>query len=181
MRYGQLWRWTLAALLGWAGAGQADTFIWVPFVRVGVGQPAGPAGGVRVQAPFVDVQVPGSPPAPVAVPAPPPGPVLPAPAAPQVPPPPPPPVPAPAPPVAPALVRPLTHQEFARSFQPTPGTHNVVLLHPRTGAPVNVSFTLPAGTPRVRVRPRELEFDYGRTQVEIRFLFDGRVRVLTNG
>jgi hypothetical protein len=46
----------------------------------------------------------------------------------------------------------------------------VQLIHPLTGCPVDVCFTLPPGSPhRVRVQRRELEFDYGRQEVEIRF------------
>lgn len=81
----------------------------------------------------------------------------------------------------PALVRPPTHAEFARQFQPAPGRYEVVLLHPCTNCPVQVCFTLPPGCPkRVRVERRELEFDYGRCEVEIRFYRNGTARVEYN-
>jgi hypothetical protein len=73
--------------------------------------------------------------------------------------------------------RPMTHQEFAALFKPAPGTYEVVLLHPGSKCPVTVCFTLPAGCPEVRVHRRELIFDYGRYEVEIRFQIGGRVRV----
>ncbi|MCZ2340842.1 MAG: hypothetical protein LC104_03495 [Bacteroidales bacterium] len=72
---------------------------------------------------------------------------------------------------------PMTHQQFAAIFQPIPGTHKVVLLHPKTGQPVEVCFTLPPGCPKVNVGRRYLEFDYGRVEVEIRFGCCGRVKV----
>jgi hypothetical protein len=72
----------------------------------------------------------------------------------------------------------MTLDEFAAAFQPVPGIHEVTLVHPRTGQPVTVQFTLPPGVPRkVRVSRRDLEFDYGRHEVDIRFLLRGRVRV----
>jgi hypothetical protein len=86
-----------------------------------------------------------------------------------------------APPVVPAVpgeaVRPLTLREFAAVFQPAPGNHEVLLVHPLTQAPVPVRFTLPPGAPKVRVHRRELEFDYGKREVEVRFLRGGRVKV----
>jgi hypothetical protein len=82
--------------------------------------------------------------------------------------PPPVPIPEPVPTVA----------EFAGAFQPRAGTHEVVLLHPLTGCPVKVCFTLPPGCPRkVIVRPRAMVFEYARCDVTIRFVRDGSVRV----
>jgi len=81
-------------------------------------------------------------------------------------------------PVDPA--RPLTVKEFACSFQPTCGTHNVVVLHPFTRCPVNVCFTLPSGCARVKVKKcvrERIVFDFGRKEVEIVFLRKGGVRV----
>jgi hypothetical protein len=96
-------------------------------------------------------------------------------------------VPSPVPPVAPtpgqvfvpAPVVPvvMTHQDFARVFKPAPGRYEVTLLHPGSKNPVRVCFTLPDGDPQVRVHRRELVFDYGRHEVEIRFALGGRVRV----
>jgi hypothetical protein len=75
-------------------------------------------------------------------------------------------------------LRAMTVEEFAAGFQPVPGTHEVTLVHPRSGQPVTVQFTLPPGVPRkVRVSRRDLEFDYGRQGVDLRFLLRGRVRV----
>ncbi len=154
---------SLAALAGLATAGHAQLFVRAPFVNVRVGRP-----GVVVNAPFVNVEVQrGSavmlppPPPPVLVPTPtelPPPRILP-------------------PPVAPVAVRALTVDEFAAAFQPVAGTHEVLLVHPVTGCPVKVCFTLPEGCPRVRVHRRELEFDYGRREVEIHFRLGGRVAV----
>lgn len=71
----------------------------------------------------------------------------------------------------------MTVEEFARCFRPTPGTHHVCLIHPVTCRPVEVCFTLPPGCPKVRVRHREVEFDYGRHEVEIEFRRNGTVHV----
>jgi hypothetical protein len=73
----------------------------------------------------------------------------------------------------------MTHREFADTFKPAPGTYDVVLLHPVTNKPVQVTFTLPPGVVyNVRTFPRQINFDYGhRRDVTIRFLADGRVRV----
>ena len=71
----------------------------------------------------------------------------------------------------------MTVEEFARCFKPTPGTHHVCIIHPVTCRPVEVCFTLPHGCPQVRVSRREIEFDYGRREVEIQFLRNGRVDV----
>ncbi len=88
---------------------------------------------------------------------------------------------APAPPIVPVEppTRPMTVAEFARCFQPTPGHHSVWLIHPVTCRPVQVCFTLPAGCgcPKVRVHRREVEFDYGRREVEIHFRHNGTVTV----
>jgi hypothetical protein len=86
--------------------------------------------------------------------------------------------PAPAPVVvmpAPAVV--MTHEQFARAFKPLPGRYEVTLLHPGSKCPVTVCFTLPDGCPRVEVRRREIVFDYGRHEVEIRFALFGKVKV----
>ncbi|MCC6419299.1 MAG: hypothetical protein IT429_13780 [Gemmataceae bacterium] len=82
---------------------------------------------------------------------------------------------APAPVVAAPAI--MTHEEFARVFRPLPGRYEVTLIHPGSRRPVPVCFTLPDGCPRVRVHRRELVFDYGRHEVEIRFQLGGRVRV----
>jgi len=85
-------------------------------------------------------------------------------------------VPVPPPPT---VVRPIRHEDFAATFQPAPGTYEVVFLHPGSRCPVKVCFTLPEGCPRqVRVSRRSLEFDYGRECVRIRFQIGGKVKVL---
>jgi hypothetical protein len=151
---------------------QADVFVRVPFVRVYVGQP-----GVNVRVPFLGINVNNGPPvlvAPLPVP-PPPVPAVPAPQnVPQMPPLPPEPAPVVVPPPPTAAVvapRPQTLNEFASSFRPAAGSYEVVLINPITNHPVKVNFTLPEGSPKVRVFPRRLEFDYGsrRNSIEIRF------------
>jgi hypothetical protein len=156
------------AALAWLATGglvRADLVICTPWARVQVGQ-----AGVSVQAPFVNVNVPRVAPVPAA-----PGPALPLP-------------PAPATPAAiPGKLLPLptltgssvpTPAEFASALVPHQGRHEAVVLHPATGRPVAVSFTLPPGQPRqVRVRRWRVVFDYGRRDVAIVFLRNGGVRV----
>jgi hypothetical protein len=85
--------------------------------------------------------------------------------------------------VAPAVaplpgVRPLTLGEFTASFRPRAGTYEVILVHPHTGYPVVVRFTLPPGCPKkFRVHKHDLEFDYGKPKVKIHFGGDGLVKV----
>jgi hypothetical protein len=149
----------LAAALVWTSASSADFSFRLPFVSVEVGS------GVRVQAPFVNVQVPPA----LAIPAVPANPptVVPLPAQPEG-------LPVPAP----AVIRPMTLQEFAACFRPMPGRHEVLLLNPKTGCPTRVCFTLPCGCPcKVRVSKRQVEFDYGHERVAIVFGLCGRVRV----
>jgi hypothetical protein len=93
----------------------------------------------------------------------------------------PPPVPEPdvlpVPGVVPAAAVP-TLAQFAAAFKPLPGRYEVTLLHPATGQPVTVNFTLPPGAPRkVRVHRYRLAFDYGRHDVVLVFRRDGSVRV----
>jgi hypothetical protein len=168
----------LAALAGLAASARAEVIVNVPFVHVRVG-----GGGVFVRAPFVTVETPRIVVAPASGPT-----VLPPV---EVAPPPqkigdPIPVPLPKPgqtdfsvPVPLPAPRVMTHREFADTFKPVPGTYDVVLLHPVTHKPVQVTFTLPPGTARaVRTFPRQINFDYGsRRDVTIRFMGDGRVRV----
>jgi hypothetical protein len=183
--------WVLCGLLLAAGAGQAgEVVLKTPFSFVRIAGKDRPAPGLVVQTPYFQVNktrlpvvIPVSQPTvlpqgePVVVPPgqpvevlPPPrrsgvGPVDPAPIV--------------VPPTFP--VRPPTHAEFASSFRPLPGSYEVVLLHPFTGAPVKACFNLPPGQPKkVRVERDELEFDYGRYEVEIRFNRDGRVSVEYN-
>ena len=105
--------------------------------------------------------------------------VQPAPSVPVVPDAPLPPQVVPAPPPAIVPVRPLTVNEFAASFQPLPGRYEVLLIHPKTGCPVKVCFTLKPGCIRkVRATSHKIEFVYaGKCDVVIRFLHGGKVWV----
>jgi hypothetical protein len=91
----------------------------------------------------------------------------------------PPPQVVPAPPPAVLPVRPLTVNEFAASFRPLPGRYEVLLIHPKTGCPVKVCFTLKPGCIRkVRATSHKIEFVYaGKCDVVIRFLHGGKVWV----
>lgn len=86
-------------------------------------------------------------------------------------------IPVPAAPAPAAPQRALTLQEFAAIFQPAPGKYAVLLIHPGTNCAVPVCFTLPPGCPKVRVFKREIEFDYGKHQVEIRARIGGKITV----
>jgi hypothetical protein len=92
--------------------------------------------------------------------------------------PPPQPIPPPPPPAV-VPVHPLTVNEFAASFKPLPGKYEVLLIHPKTGCPVNVCFTLPPGCIRkVRANGHKIEFVYKcQRDVVIRFLHGGKVWV----
>jgi hypothetical protein len=159
----------LTTLLGVTAAAHAGVFVRAPFVRVYVGD--GP-GSVVVSPPFIR---------PIIVDRPAPPPVI---------------IgrPVDVPPVTtqervivqeqrPASIvvavnRAPTLDEFAKTFKPAAGKYEVVIQHPVTCEPVTVCFTLPEGCPKkVRVNPRQIDFDYGKTDVTIRFVRDGRVRV----
>ncbi|MDY3561452.1 hypothetical protein R5W23_002730 [Gemmata sp. JC673] len=79
-------------------------------------------------------------------------------------------------PVAPAA---LTLGEFSRYFTPTPGKHDVWVVHPVTRQPVKVCFTLPPGKLRdFEVDKRSIRFEFvGGREVEIEFRNNGTVRV----
>ncbi len=167
----------LAGLLTLNTMADAQVFVKAPFVRVWTGGPDGP---VFVKAPLVTVDVPGANPGTSLVPVYTP-PVVVTPLPPPTPPPvvvtPVPVVPSPTPVVVvPKAV--LNHYEFARAFVPTPGPHTVKLIHPGSGAVVEVSFTLPAGAPKVEAFPRAVVFYYGATEVEIFFGLKGKVKVI---
>ena len=89
------------------------------------------------------------------------------------------PPPAIVPPPIVVPLRPLTVNEFVASFRPLPGRYEVLLVHPKTGCPVKVCFTLPPGCPRkVRVNGHKIVFDYKcQHDVVIRFLHGGGVWV----
>jgi hypothetical protein len=74
-----------------------------------------------------------------------------------------------------------THREFAASFRPEPGNYQVTLMHPYTHCPVKVCFSLPpACLKKMHVDRNELEFDYGKVEVELNFKRSGRVEVEYN-
>ena len=162
---------SLASLLGLAAPAFAEVTVIAPFVRVDAGR-----SGVVVRTPWITVDTRS-----LCLPAmtkvarrparadvPPPLPKEPEPV----------PVPRSGDPTPAVRVKPMTLAEFATSFEPKPGTYEVELLHPGSGQAVKVAFTLPDGTPRkVRVKRREIDFDYGKQTVSIRFLIGGRVRV----
>lgn len=154
-------RWLLASALiplTVAGGGRADVIISVPFVTIRVSGPGRAVRPVSEAPPALE---------------PPPGVLL------EIGPP----VPqvgqaAPTP--VPSTGRPPTLQEFAFSFRPCAGIHQVVFQHPFTGAPVAVTLALPPGVPAVKIKRglrQRLQFQYGRKQIEIVFLRNGRVRV----
>jgi hypothetical protein len=74
-------------------------------------------------------------------------------------------------------VAPIPPRDFAKIIKPVPGRYEVLFQHPVNKQPVNVSFELPPGTPRVSYCLNSLVFDYGRHEVEIRFKLGGKVVV----
>lgn len=76
-------------------------------------------------------------------------------------------------------LRPMTVSEFASTFKPLPGKYEVMLIHPKTGCPVKVCFTLPPGCIcKVRATGHKIVFDYKcQRNVVIRFLCCGKVWV----
>jgi hypothetical protein len=165
---------TLTSLLLCTATVNAQVYVRAPLVRV---QTYGP-DGVYVKAPLVRIDSPPTYPGyylvpayvPVTPPSPPPEPVY------VLPPKPEPVVVAPPPP---AVVHKgvISHYEFARTFTPTAGRHDVMFVHPVTNAVVEVSFTLPPGNPQVRALPRTLLFDYGTSEVAIHFGALGKAKV----
>ena len=130
-----------------------------PFVRVVVGP------GVYVRAPFVSYSNMWTPPVVVE----PPSQAVESLPAPRV---------LPEKPAPPAKVgKAMSLNEFAKSFQPRGGMHDVLLINPLTQAATPVRFSLPEGTPRrVIVDPQGVEFGYGlRHFVRIHFNADGVV------
>lgn len=83
-------------------------------------------------------------------------------------------------PAAPKPTRPITLSEFAANFKPEAGTYEVLFVHPTRGYAASVTFTLPPGSPVIRVHKRELEFDYGKHEVRIRFRIGGKIAVIAN-
>lgn len=90
--------------------------------------------------------------------------------------------PRPAPEPAPATLlsdtdSPIALDAFCRTFHPARGFYEIVFIHPDTGGPVVAHFSLPDGTPRLRKFRRQVAFDYGDSEVRIRFVPRGDVRV----
>jgi hypothetical protein len=160
---------TLASILGWTGSSEAQVFVRAPFVRVFAGGPGGP--GVGVRAPFVNLWFPNInyPPSVMYVP---PSQRLVAPPADVIPP-----NAELSPQPRPAQASPMTLDQFAKSFQPRPGIHQVTIINPLNKTPTSVSFTLPEGSPRrVVVRRDQIVFNYGRLRfVRIDFDQDGAI------
>lgn len=157
---------SLTALVAWTSSSQAQIVsIRTPVVSVRVGPPTIPGVVVVVPGqPVVPVQVVQEPLPPPTRIGPPPRVMPPADF-----------VPAPTPQVV--VLRAMTHYEFAACFKPTPGCHEALLIHPGSGCPMLIRFTLPPGCPRVCVSRRELTFDYGCREIEIRFKLFGKVAV----
>jgi len=88
----------------------------------------------------------------------------------------------PAPVVTKAVAKqrqPISLRDFALTFKPGPGpgTYDVVFIHPISHHPVEVTFNLPAGTPRIAYDSRGIVFDYAVQAVVIRFLPGDKVTV----
>jgi hypothetical protein len=82
-------------------------------------------------------------------------------------------------PVVPVAPQALTLGEFSRFFTPTPGKHDVWVVHPSTRQPVKVCFTLPPGKLRefdVTRHAIRFEFSHGH-EVDIVFHHNGTVNV----
>jgi hypothetical protein len=91
----------------------------------------------------------------------------------------PPPPPSPLPPVAAPSTPALCVSDFVASFRPLPGKYEVTLIHPKTGCPVPVCFTLPGcSCPcHVTCTKHALRFDYGKNLVVLRFRHNGTITV----
>jgi hypothetical protein len=70
-----------------------------------------------------------------------------------------------------------TLPEFSASFVPTPGIHEVTVIHPVSKRPIQVVFKLPEGKPKIHSGKRSLEFIYGNKEVELIFRIGGKVDV----
>lgn len=82
-------------------------------------------------------------------------------------------------PVVPVAPQAVTLGEFSRFFTPSPGKHDVWVIHPSTRQPVKVCFTLPPGKLRefdVTRHAIRFEFSHGY-EVDIVFHHNGTVNV----
>lgn len=82
-------------------------------------------------------------------------------------------------PIQPVVPQAVTLSEFSRFFTPTPGKHEVWIVHPSTRQPVKVCFVLPGGRLEdFEVNKRSIRFEFrGGREVEIDFRSNGTVRV----
>lgn len=72
----------------------------------------------------------------------------------------------------------VTLGEFSRFFAPTPGKHDVWIIHPVTRQPVRVCFALPNGKLRdFEVDRRSIRFEFRNGTVHIDFRNNGTVDV----
>ena len=81
-------------------------------------------------------------------------------------------------PPPPRVGRTPTLKEFARDFAPREGVHEVRIIHPVTDRPIDVTFKLPPGQPRVWLYNRSIVFQYPRgEEIQILFRIFGRADV----
>jgi hypothetical protein len=73
----------------------------------------------------------------------------------------------------------VTLTDFSRFFTPTPGKHDMWIVHPVTGPPVKVCFVLPVGKLKeFEVERRSIRFEFrGGAGVRIDFRNNGTVKV----
>jgi hypothetical protein len=83
----------------------------------------------------------------------------------------------PIPDQAPVTIPLLTLAQFVKTFQPAEGQHFARIIHPVTGTEYQVSFSLPAGTPRVTTRKNRVEFRYPKLVVVFEFKKNGTLDV----
>ncbi len=82
---------------------------------------------------------------------------------------------------SPIVPQAVTLSEFSRFFTPTPGKHDVWIVHPVTRQSVRVCFVLPAGKLRnVEVDRRSIRFEFRTGEVDIEFRNNGTVDVRYN-
>ena len=72
---------------------------------------------------------------------------------------------------------PIAHTELRERFEPSAGTHILALIHPVTRQAFGVELRLPAGTPQIKIKSDEVEFDYGADEIELEFNSDGSVSI----
>jgi len=82
-------------------------------------------------------------------------------------------------PIQPIAPQAVTLAEFSRFIRPTPGKHDVWIIHPVTHQAVRVCFVLPGGKLKdFEVDRRSIRFEFSNGyEVEIEFRNNGTVRV----